>query len=141
MQIEIKGRNVAVSDDLRKHAERRLTKVSRQVSEFARLEIELLRESNPRVADRQVAEATLYLKGVTLRARDASPRMLHSLNLVVDELARQVKRHRVGRRRRRKTRAALAALSDPRSIAERALAARERKQASESGFPPTPAVP
>ncbi len=109
MQIEIKGRNVPVPDDLRRHAERRLTKVSRQVSKFARLEIELLRERNPRVADSQVAEATLYLKGTTLRARDASPQMLHSLNLVVDELARQVKRHRVMRRRRRKTRAALAA--------------------------------
>ena len=80
---------------MRRHAERRLTKVSRQVSKLARLEIELLHERNPRVADSQVAEATLYLKGTTLRARDASPQMLHSLNLVVDELARQVKRHRV----------------------------------------------
>jgi putative sigma-54 modulation protein len=112
MQIEIKGRNVPVPDDLRRHAERRLTKVSRQVSQLARLEIELLRERNPRVADSQVAEATLYLKGATLRARDASPQMLHSLNLVVDELARQVKRHRVLRRRRRKTRAALAGLAE-----------------------------
>lgn len=109
MQIEIKGRNVPVADDLRKHAERRLAKVARQVSELARLEIELSRERNPRVADHQIAEATLYLKGATLRARDASPQMEHSLNLVIDELARQVKRHRVARRRRRKTRAALGA--------------------------------
>ena len=90
MQIDIKGRNVPVTDDVREHVERRLEKVSRQVSEFARLEIELLREPNPRVADREIAEATLYLKGVTLRARDASPQMLHSLNLIVDELSRQV---------------------------------------------------
>ncbi len=109
MQIEIKGRGVPVTDDLRRHTERRLTKVSRQVSELARLEIELRREPNRRVADREIAEATLYLKGVTLRACDASPQMLASLNMVVDELARQVKRHRVARRRRRKTRAALSA--------------------------------
>ncbi len=108
MQIDIKGRNVPVTDDIRSHVERRLEKVARQVSELARLEIELLQEPNPRVADSQVAEATLYLKGVTLRARDASPEMLHSLNLVTDELARQVKRHRDKRRRRRETRAALA---------------------------------
>jgi putative sigma-54 modulation protein len=110
MQIEIKGRNVPVPDDLRSHVEQRLEKVSKQVSEFARLEIELLREPNPRVADHQVAEATLYLKGVTLRARDASPQMLHSVNLVVDELTRQVKRHRDRRRRRRETRTATAEL-------------------------------
>jgi putative sigma-54 modulation protein len=134
MQIEIKGRNVPVSDDLRRHVERRLEKVSRQVSEFARLEIELLREPNPRVADHQVAEATLYLKGITLRARDASPQMLHSLNLVVDELARQVKRHRDRRRRRRETRAALAALTELGSVSERALPSRSR-------VPPTPRVP
>ncbi len=82
--------------------------MARQVSEFAQLEIELAHEPNPRVADHEVAEATLYLKGATLRAKEASPQMLHSLNLVVDELARQVKRYRVGRLRRRETRAAQA---------------------------------
>jgi putative sigma-54 modulation protein len=108
MRIDIKGRNVPVTDDLRRHVERRLEKVSRQVSELARLELELIREPNPRVADHDVAEATLYLKGITLRARDASPRMLHSLNLVMDDLARQVKRHRDKRRRRREAHAAAA---------------------------------
>jgi putative sigma-54 modulation protein len=52
-----------------------------------------------------VAEATLYLKGVTLRAKDASRDSKHSINLVADELARQVKRHRDKRRRRREQRA------------------------------------
>src|SRR4030081_174683 len=108
MQIDIKGRNVPVSDNFRRHAERRLGKISRQVSPLARLELEIFAERNPRVADSQVTEATLYLKGITLRARDASPDMLHSLNLVVDELSRQVKRHRDKRRKRRETRAAIA---------------------------------
>jgi putative sigma-54 modulation protein len=108
MQIDIKGRNVPVTDNVRTHVERRLTKVSRQVSDLARLEIEIFREPNPRVADRHVAEATLYLKGVTLRARDASPELIHSLNLMVDELARQVKRHRDKLRRRREAHAAAA---------------------------------
>ncbi|HET9469495.1 MAG TPA: ribosome-associated translation inhibitor RaiA [Usitatibacter sp.] len=112
MQIDIKGRNVPVSDEIREHMDKRLAKISRQVSELARLEIEIFKEPNPRVADCQVAEATLYLKGVTLRARDASPDMVHSLNLVVEELARQVKRHRDKRRHRRE---AHAAASDRRS--------------------------
>jgi putative sigma-54 modulation protein len=106
VQIEIKGRNVPVTDELRSHTERRLGKVARQVSELARLEIEIFKEPNPRVTDCQVAEGTLYLKGVTLRAHDASPEMLHSLNLMVDELARQVKRHRDKLRHRREAHAA-----------------------------------
>jgi putative sigma-54 modulation protein len=106
MQIDIKGRNVPVTDTMREHTERRLTKVARQVSELARLEIEIFKEPNPRVRDCHVAEATLYLKGVTLRARDASPEMIHSLNLMIDELARQVKRHRDKLRHRREAHAA-----------------------------------
>ncbi len=108
MQIDIKGRNVPVTDEIRTHAERRLRKVTRQVSDLARLEIELFKEPNPRVSDCHVAEATLYLKGVTLRAHDASPDLLHSLNLMVDELARQVKRHRDKLRHRREAHAAAA---------------------------------
>jgi putative sigma-54 modulation protein len=106
MQIDIKGRNVPVTDEIRVHAERRLRKVDRQVSDLARLEIEIFEERNPSIAEREVVEATLYLKGVTLRARDASREMGHSLNLVVDELARQVKRHRDKRRKRREAHAA-----------------------------------
>ena len=101
MQIDIKGRNVPVTDEMREHVERRLGKVTKQVSDLARMEIEIFKEPNPRVSDCYVAEGTLYLKRVTLRAHDASPEMLHSLNLMVDELARQVKRHRDKLRHRR----------------------------------------
>jgi len=105
MQIDFKGRNVPVTDELRKLVERRLGKISKQVSELARLEIEISEERNPRVSERQVAEATLFLKGTTLRARDCSYDMAHALNLVIDELSRQVKRHREKRRNRREARA------------------------------------
>ena len=108
MQIDIRGRNVPVTDELRVHAEDRLRKVARQVSDLAQLEIEISQERNPRVADCYVAEATLYLKGVTLRACDRSADMNRSVNLIVDELARQVKRHRDKLRRRREAHAASA---------------------------------
>ncbi|HUA74555.1 MAG TPA: ribosome-associated translation inhibitor RaiA [Solirubrobacteraceae bacterium] len=126
MQIDIKGRNVPVTDELREHAIRRLDKVAKQVSEFARVEIEFFEERNPRVPDCHVAEATLYLKGTTLRARDSSHEMRHSLNLIVDELARQVKRHREKRTHRREARA---------NAANRRAAAMEA--AAEMGLPAT----
>jgi putative sigma-54 modulation protein len=106
MRIAVKGRNLSVSDEVREHVEKRFRKVSRQVSEFAELEVELYEERNPANPDCQVAEVTLHLKGVTLRAQDASPDLIHSINLCSDELARQVKRHRVKRRKRREARAA-----------------------------------
>jgi putative sigma-54 modulation protein len=111
MRIDVKGRNLAVSDEIREHVAKRFRKVDRQVSELASLELEVFEERNPRVADSQVAEATLHVKGTTLRARSGSPDILRSINLVSDELARQVKRHRDRRRKRRESRAAAQSLA------------------------------
>jgi ribosome hibernation promoting factor len=108
MRIEVKGRNLPVSEDLREHVAKRFRKVERQVSELAVLEVEVFEERNPAIADDHVAEATLHLKGVTLRARDASPDIVHSINLCADQLHVQVKRHRDKRRKRRESRAAAA---------------------------------
>jgi ribosome hibernation promoting factor len=107
MRIEIKGRNLHVSERLKEHVDKRFAKVSRQVSELAELEVELYEERNPANPNRHVAEATLHLKGVTLRARDASGDLMHSINECADEISVQVKRHRVKRRKRRVTRAAV----------------------------------
>ena len=106
MQIEVKGRNTPVNDELREYVEKRFQKVAKQVSELARLEIELKEEKNPAIADNMVAEATLTLKGVTLRARDNARDLKHAINLCEEELSRQVKRHREKRRGRRKGAAA-----------------------------------
>ena len=112
MRIEIKGRKVAVDDELRERVEKRFAKVDRQVSALAQLALELREERNPSIRDSQVAEATLYLKGVTLRAREAADTMNHAINEVAEDLARQVKRHRDKRRRRRE-----AAKAEPRPSA------------------------
>src|SRR5947209_1693365 len=109
MRIEVKGRNLPVSEDVKEHVAKRFRKVARQVSELAELEVEVFEERNRAIADCFVAEATLHLKGVTLRARDASPDLVRSINLCADELAVQVKRHRDKRRKRREARAAAAA--------------------------------
>ncbi|HEY8451586.1 MAG TPA: ribosome-associated translation inhibitor RaiA [Natronosporangium sp.] len=101
MRIEVKGRNVEVTDDLRERVERKFEKVARQVSPLAELEVELAEERNPAIRESQLAEATLHLKGVTLRAKERAIDMVHAINLVADELARQVKRHREQRRGRR----------------------------------------
>ena len=100
MRIEIRGRNVEVSDEIRDAIHKRFSRVARQVSDLAQLEIELIEEQNPSISDSQVAEATLYLKGATLRAREASPEMLHSIHELAEDIRRQVKRDREKRRGR-----------------------------------------
>jgi putative sigma-54 modulation protein len=101
VRIDIKGRKVPVTDDLRTKVEKRFEKIARQVPEAAQLEIELSEDQNPRVADKQVAEVTLRLKGTSLRARESAGNMVTAINGCADDLARQVKRYRAKRSHRR----------------------------------------
>ncbi len=107
MQIDVKGRHLTVTAELRDYARKRFDKVSRQVSELAQMEVELCEERNPSNPDKHVVDVTLHLKGVTLRARECSPRdMRHAIHLAEEDISRQVKRHRDKRRRRREARSA-----------------------------------
>src|SRR3954451_18409053 len=106
MRIEVKGRNLPVNEDLREHVAKRFQKIAKQVSDLAVLEIEVSKERNPANPENMVAEATLRLKGVTPRAKDASGAPNHSVNLAAEQLRRQVKRHRDNGRKRRRHRAA-----------------------------------
>ncbi len=104
MRIEIRGRNVEVTPELRRHVEKRFARIGRQLPEIATLDVELSEERNPAIADRAVAEATLHLKGATLRASEGSPDMAHSIKALAEDIRRQVKRHRDKRRRRTEAR-------------------------------------
>lgn len=104
MRIEVVGRNVEVTAQLREHIHKRFRRVARQVSELARLEVVLREEANPAIRDGQVAEATLYLKGTTLHAEEAAEQMTTAIGHLSDDIKRQVKRHRELRRKRARTR-------------------------------------
>lgn len=110
MRIEIRGRNVDVTPELREHVEKRFLRIGNQVSDLAQLDVELSEERNPSISDSQVAEATLHLKGITLRAHEASPDMMHSIHELAEDMRRQVKRHREKRRKRSRTRRMVRAL-------------------------------
>ena len=104
MRIQLKGRGGRAADEeLLSRVEKKLGKVARQVSPLAELTIELREERGE-----QVAEAALRLKGVTLRACERATDMGHALNLLADDLARQVKKHRDKRRGRREAHRAAA---------------------------------
>jgi putative sigma-54 modulation protein len=111
MRIAMKGRNVPVGDGLEERVNKKFAKVARQVSPLADMEVELIEERNPSIKESQIVEVTLHLKGVTLRAREASQSMVHSINLASEDLARQVKRHREKRRKRREAHRASARLA------------------------------
>src|ERR671928_1364892 len=100
MRLQVKGKNLEVSDSIRRYAEEKLGKLERQLADPTRVELELTVERNPSVAANHVAEATIWTKGPTLRAREASQDMRASIDQLVDKLERQVQRYRQKRRRR-----------------------------------------
>ena len=91
MELHVKGKNLEVSDAIRSYAERKLSKLDKQVSKLARIEVELAVEKNPSISDNQVAEATVWLKGHTLRAREATRDMKASIDELTEKLLRQVR--------------------------------------------------
>ena len=102
MELQVKGKNLEVSDSIRLYAERRLAKLDKHVHELTEIEVELAVERNPSVAENQVAEATVRLKGHTLRAREATRDMKASIDELVEKLGRQIRDDRdkrAGRRR------------------------------------------
>ena len=103
MELQIKGRNLEVSETMRTFAERKLAKVGRLCHESTRVELELAIEKNPSVAAHEVAEATVWLKGHTLRAREASRDMKSSIDEVVTKLCRELAELRDKRVAKRRT--------------------------------------
>jgi putative sigma-54 modulation protein len=99
MRLQVKGKNVEVSEAIRTYAEEKLGRLERQLADPTRVELELAVEKNPSIADNHVAEATVWTKGPVLRAKEASADMRASIDLLVDKLERQVSRYREKRHR------------------------------------------
>jgi putative sigma-54 modulation protein len=94
MQLEVKGKNIEVSAAIHDYAERKLGKLAKQLADPTRVELELAVERNPSIAANHVAEATIWTKGPTLRAREAAPGWEASIDQLVDKLERQIERYR-----------------------------------------------
>jgi putative sigma-54 modulation protein len=99
MRLQVKGKNVEISAAIRSYAEEKLGKLERQLADPTRVELELAVERNPSIADKVVAEATIWTKGPVLRATERSTDMRASIDLLADKLERQVTRYRQKRRR------------------------------------------
>jgi putative sigma-54 modulation protein len=101
VRLQVKGKNVEVTDSIRQYAQEKLAKLERQLADPTRVELELAVERNPSISANHVAEATIWTKGPVLRAREASADHKASIDQLVEKLERQVKRYREKRRRHR----------------------------------------
>ena len=94
MRLQVKGKNLDVTDSIRSYAEQKLKKLDKQLNDATEVELELRVEKNPSIAANQIAEATVWTKGPTLRAREASEDMRASIDQLTEKLVRQVRHYR-----------------------------------------------
>jgi putative sigma-54 modulation protein len=99
MRLQVKGKNLEVSDSIRSYAEQKLAKLNKQLASEVQVELELAVEKNPSIHANQVAEATIFTKGPVLRAREATSDMRASIDGLTEKLLREVKAYQEKRRR------------------------------------------
>jgi putative sigma-54 modulation protein len=103
VQLQVKGKNLPVTDALFEHAERRLqrlTKVFPAADEATKVELELSVERNPSIASNQVAEVTVWTKGPVLRVRESATDMYAAIDQAAHRIERQAGRYRDRRKKR-----------------------------------------
>ena len=98
MNTQIKGRNVTVTDALRQYADEKVERVhkllmQRRIDEVTRVELELMVEKNPSIAEPCIAEATIFTRGPVIRARESSTDMYAAIDLVMDKLMRRARKY------------------------------------------------
>ncbi|MDH3226584.1 MAG: ribosome-associated translation inhibitor RaiA [Thermoleophilia bacterium] len=104
MQLQVKGKNLQVTDALFEHAERKLGKLSRILppwDDATRVELELSVENTKSHGQDQVAEVTVRTKGPVLRVRERGKDMYNAIDQASHKLERQAARYRDRRKRRR----------------------------------------
>ncbi|MDX6379476.1 MAG: putative sigma-54 modulation protein [Rubrobacteraceae bacterium] len=97
MDVMVKGRNISVTEALERYATGKVERIAKFFDDgrsVSRVEVELIHERNSSNPEPEVADATLFINGTVLKAREASADMYASIDRMSDKLERQVRRYR-----------------------------------------------
>lgn len=94
MQLIITGKNMEVSEPLRKYVEKKIGKLDRYLPVNGEAHVELSVEKVKSNQDRQVVQVTVRSNGTILRAEERNADMLAAIDAVRDKLQRQMVRYK-----------------------------------------------
>ncbi len=94
MQTIIKGKNLEVTDTLRTHIEKKLSKFDRILSSIDEARVEVAEQDTKSPGDRMVVQLTLRVNGAILRAEERSSDMQTALDTVIERMTRQIERYK-----------------------------------------------
>lgn len=95
-KFHIRGENIAITDPIRNYAKTKLSKLEKYFSEDVTVHVTAKVYPNKQAK----AEVTIPHKDVTLRAEETSDNWYASLDLVVDKLERQIRKHKTKMQKR-----------------------------------------
>jgi len=89
MNIIVRGKQVEVTNALRQHVEKRIGKLERYLDKLDEAQVTLSVER-----DRHKVEVTIPVDGIILRGEEVSGDMYGSVDMVIEKLERQIKKHK-----------------------------------------------
>jgi ribosomal subunit interface protein len=93
VDVVVKGRHCEVSDRFRQHVEEKLARLEKLNHRVIRVDVEVSKERNPRMADRAVrVELTMKSRGPVMRAEAAAEDKMAALDMAVDRLQSRMRK-------------------------------------------------
>lgn len=92
MRVVIKGKNLEVTEALRRYAEQKVSKIGKLGLDFNELEVRLAVERNPSIKENQKVDLTLAGNGRLLRAAESDVDMYAAIDKATDKMLRQIKK-------------------------------------------------
>lgn len=89
MKVNVRGKNIEVTDALREHVEKKVGKLQRFFNELGDAQVVL-----SVVKDSHRVEVTIPLNGMILRGEEATQDMYASIDLVVEKLEKQLEKYK-----------------------------------------------
>lgn len=94
MELQIRGRNVEVTDQVRNHLEQKMGQITRHLPGLSRITVDLASEPTRTRRDRVVAQVTVDVGGSVLRAEQRGANTQGAINSAAEVLTRRIERYK-----------------------------------------------
>ncbi len=94
MELNIRGRNLEITDQIRSHVAEKLGQLERHLPSLTRVTVELSSEPTRSQRHRVVAQVTMNVGGSILRSEQRGPNTKAAINSATEVLSRRIERYK-----------------------------------------------
>jgi len=112
--VQIHSHDLSVTPKLREYIEKKVSRLDHYLPSLTEARVDLAEIRSARsAADREVAQLTVWTRGVVLRAEESKDDMFAAVDAVLDKMQRQIGRYKGKHWRNRKNGAGIETLVEP----------------------------